>query len=99
MNDINSTIGIPEILISLREDLDKAQASLSETGNQPLLMLDSAEVELTVSLTHSSGKDGKAGFNVLGVNLGVGDKEDKIAQNTHKVKICLKPIRSVGVAG
>lgn len=99
MSDTNTNVGIPEILASLREDLDKAQQSLSKSGDQPLLKLDSAEIELSVSISQSSDVKAKLGFNVLGINLGTSAKENEAIQNAHKVKICLKPFGSVGVAG
>jgi hypothetical protein len=70
MSNTKNTVGIPEVLVSLRKDLDEAQKSLSKSGEQPLLKLDSTEVELSVSITQSSDSEGKIGFNVLGINLG-----------------------------
>lgn len=99
MSNDQKYVGIPEVLTSLRKDLDRAQKMLVESGDKPLLTLDSAEIELTVSITQSSDTVGKVGFNVLGVNLGVGGKDSEAMQNTHKIKISMKPVGTVGVAG
>ena len=95
----NNKIGIPEVLASLRNDLDKAQDALSKTGTQPMLKLDTAEIELAVSISQSSDAGGKIGLNVLGIGLGVDTKKTTKEQSTHKVKITLKPYGTVAVAG
>jgi hypothetical protein len=99
MSDKQTRLGIPEVLKSLREDLDRAQSMLAKSGDQPLLKLDSAEIELSVSITQSSDTEGKVGINVLGVNIGAGGKDTEAIQNTHKIKISMTPTGTVGVAG
>ncbi len=99
VNEKEKTIGIPEVLASLRDDLDKAQEALSQSEKEPFLKLDSAEIELTVSISQSFGTEVKVGFNVLGISFGAGAKENEDSQNSHKIKISLKPFSAVGVAG
>jgi hypothetical protein len=95
-------IGIPEILVALRRDLEKAQENLKTEGRTALLNVDSAEVELNVSISASTEAGGEVKFAVFGVGFGASAKEVGGVQFIHKIKISLKPApggQPIGVAG
>ena len=91
--------GIPEVLQSLREDLDKTRANLASSGKDAALALHTVDVEFTVGLTGSVEAGGSVGFTVLGVNFGGKTNLKKAEQTTHKIKLSLKPTGSGSASG
>ena len=92
MNNKNESFGIPEVLQSLREDLDIAQQQLADLGKGAIMEVNTVDVEFTVALTGANEAGGKVGFSVLGVNFGGNASVKRTLQNTHKIKLSLKPI-------
>jgi Trypsin-co-occurring domain 2 len=94
-------ISLPELAAALRRDLEKAQANLQAGGKEAILNLESAEIELNISIGTTKGGGGGVNLSVLGVGVSGGGKYEGTTATGHKLKLVLKPGHGdvVGVAG
>ena len=92
-------IGIPELLMALRRDLEQAQANLKRAKKAPLLEVEASEIEVLVTLSRSSEGGGGLNINVLGIGIGANAKAVKGAQFAHRIKLSLKPAQGKRIGG
>lgn len=91
-------IGLPELLESLRYDLDEAQTRLAGKGKKAILELEGAEIEVAITAKKSTSAKGGVKISVLswiGIEGGVG--RDTSRETGNKIRLKLKPTNGLKI--
>ncbi len=80
-------IGLSELLLQLRGELDEAQARLRQSGVAPAIDWESAEVEISFGVTKEAKAEGGANFYVFTIGSGAKHKSEQV----HRLKLQLRP--------
>ncbi|WP_281858997.1 trypco2 family protein [Litoreibacter halocynthiae] len=92
-------IGLADLLTTLRTELEAAEAQLNVDEVKPRLFLDATEIEVAFSLKRTSEAKGGLKISVLGLGVEGSAAETDQNDQTHRVKITLKPDGAkIGVA-
>ncbi|UYB41185.1 hypothetical protein SLV14_003899 [Streptomyces sp. Je 1-4] len=86
----NATLGLPEVLVALGQDLLAAQDRARQDGGFGLAV-ERATVELELVITKGAGKAGKAGIRVWGVGAGAELTRQESDVTSHKIILNLIP--------
>ncbi|WP_331722294.1 trypco2 family protein [Streptomyces canus] len=86
----DATLGLPEVLVALGQDLLAAQDRARQDGGFGLAV-ERATVELELIITKGSGKAGTAGIRVWGVGLGGEVTRQHSDVASHKIVLRLIP--------
>lgn len=87
MAESNSEIGLADLLIQLRSELDAAQQNLTDAKKGAVLFVDSAEVEVHFEVEKSKEGGGGVRFHVISV----GGKLGRDEHTTQRLLLTLKP--------
>jgi hypothetical protein len=89
-------VSLADLMGALRTEIDTARERLQSSGTEGLLQIDSAEVEVLVTITKTTSAEGSGGlkFSVFGIGAEAGAKlsDSDQAQTAHRIKIVLKPV-------
>lgn len=94
------TIRLSDLVIALRDEIDRMQEALSDRGGDAILEIEKAEVELTFGVEASQGGKGGISFKVFGIGFEGGGEAGRSDMVTQKLKLSLVPVpgADIGVA-
>jgi len=89
-----SPLGLADMLRALRQELERARENVKNSGGQPLLDLEGAEVEVKFTVAKEGG--GKGGVNVHFFAVEIGGKYN--SEEVHRLTLKLHPSKGAEVS-
>lgn len=93
------TFDLPAVFAALRRDFERAQAQLLSGDAAPIMLLDSAEIELEVLVEKDIKGGGGVNLKVIGIGVEGGIERNIHHGKTHRLRVSLKPAGDTGLLG
>jgi hypothetical protein len=90
---------LPAVFAALRLGFERAQAQLLAGDAAPIMLLDSAEIELEVLVEKDTKGGGGVNLKVIGVGVEGGVERNVHHGRTHRLKVSLRPAGDTGLLG
>jgi hypothetical protein len=86
-----ATIGLAELIVAVRDELEKADAARLEHLEEPILELREVELEVQFEVSRARSGHGGLDFRVVSVGPSPGDDDSTPAARTQRLRVLYGP--------